>query len=177
MASSNDQQPLLTATSTDTTSVMATVGTVGETTSGAKQMETVSTIAATAITTAPAVQEEDKGNNDNINEDTKLHHALVKDNDFVKRMLWHNDDSSDSDSDDEDEFTNVQSKRKKEKRTAFVCVLCMCIFIAIIVTGSWLAADVSYATGPQIAGYALLTVAGIVLFFLFLMCCGVCLSG
>ena len=142
-----------------------------------------STVVQTIVTTSTSEQQPQPVQEDEtsslLKESTAhdLHSALAHDQiDFSKRRPWGDESGSDSDSDEEEDLLTKKSKKKQKRVVAFGCLLCLCIFIAVVVTGSWLSADTSGASGGQIAGYALLTVAGIVTFFLILACCTICLS-
>lgn len=88
---------------------------------------------------------------------------------------WDSSPSSEDESEAEDVSGESPKLRKRKARMAtFCCCLCLMMFIAVVVTGAWLSADTSEATSSQIAGYALLTVAGIVFAVLFFGCCAMC---
>ncbi|KAH9253354.1 hypothetical protein BASA81_008705 [Batrachochytrium salamandrivorans] len=127
-------------------------------------------------------------------EDEETHAFLSKDyaNTFERKTWKAADEDEDNDTSAFDEGQEdgqgdsqdgTESKfavpKKVKRRLASLCMLaCLCGFVAIIVTGSWLAAaDVNAsASSTQIAGYALLTVAGILLLLVLVLCCVSCLS-
>lgn len=124
-------------------------------------------------------------------EDEETHAFLSKDyaNAFERKTWKAADEDGDNDTmafdehEDEQEDGQDDSKfavpKKIKRRLASLCMLaCLCGFVAVVVTGSWLAAADANAgaSSTQIAGYALLTVAGILLLLVLAVCCVSCLS-
>ena len=108
-------------------------------------------------------------------ENDELHNAIVKEPNFNNRKNW--DDDGSEDSDGEDDKVSSKKKKKNAKIQALVLASCLCIFVAMIIAGSWLAAaGAPNATSAQLAGYALLTIAAVLLLFCMLICCAACVS-